>query len=59
VGAAASNSLASQSRSNRSHSPRGFRQLTDVPRPATFMILSLIRVSSWVCNNLYVELPSS
>jgi hypothetical protein len=34
VGAAASNSLASQSRSIRSHSPRGFRQLTDGPRPA-------------------------
>ena len=34
MGAAASNSLASQSRSIRSHSPRGFRQLTDGPRPA-------------------------
>src|SRR5687767_15421367 len=34
VGAAASNSLASQSRSIRSHSPRRFRQLTDGPRPA-------------------------
>ena len=34
MGAAASNSLASQSRSIRSHSPRGFRQLTDRPRPA-------------------------